>query len=376
MTRLIGSLLALFLLGSLSAQVSGLQVTVHSGLQKPVTQALLGPLPPKAPRATGQATLRDGVLLFQGGRRVSFSSRGFELPLAGGGLLGLDARGRVVTGGKVLTRRVRGWVRLCLADGLELRLRTGNLRKGPREMWAVLGKRRFYLLRERERRQEKQKPFTGFSFYLSGAEDRVVSLAGLGPFVLERPVAVRGGDKHLRVHLLADLLRRAGQELRARTPRNSAQFPRAYSQALFLERVVTQLFPPEKAHKQILVAVPEFGLSLAFQGGVSLMLREGLGGRSGQLVLGLRLEPQAPVSVEYRVLTRGFTVQRVLPEKLQQRSRTFGPRPLIPGAASLLPWIPNLAHPAQRELSMRAIRPFFRRGAYAVPASSKKKKGS
>ncbi len=369
--------MVLGLCGGLSAQIEGLEVEVHSGLGRSATAALLGKAPEKGPRATGTATIGDGVLQFQGGRRVSFSSRGFELALDGGGTLGLDGQGRICAGTKALTKRVRGWVRLCLVDGLELRLRTGNLKKGPRDMVAVLGKRTFRLFRERERREEKKKRFAGFSFYLSGSEDRVVSLVGMGPLVLERPVAVRGGDKRVRVHLLADLLRKAGSVLREKTPRNSAQFPRAFSQAIFLERVVTQLFPPEKPKRERLVAVPEFGLSLPFEGGISLQIRAGHGGRTDQLVLGLRLEPSAPVTVEYRVLARGFTVQRVLPEKLQQRSRTFGPRPLVEGAASLLPWTPYLAHPAQRQLSLRALRPFFRgRRAIPVSASSKKKKGS
>jgi hypothetical protein len=244
-------------------------------------------------------------------------------------------------------------------------------------MIAVLGKRTFLLYRERERRLEKKKRFTGFSFYLSGSGDRVVSLAGMGPLVLERPVAVRGGDKRVRVHLLADLLLKAGSVLREKTPQNSAQFPRAFSQAVFLEKVVRKLFPPEIPKNRNLVAIPDFGLSLALEGGISLQIRAGKGGRTDQMVLGLRLEPQAPISVEYRVLARGFTVQRVLPEALQQRSRTFGPRPLIEGATSLLPWTQNLAHPSQRQLSLRALRPFFRaRRAIPISASSKKKKGS
>ncbi len=377
MRRRIGLFMILGLWGSLSAQVEGLQVEVHSGLGSSVVHALLGETAPQGPRATGPAMIGGGVLSFQGGRRVSFSARGFELPLEGGGMLGLDAQGRICAGNKPLTKRVRGWVRLCLVDGLELRLRTGNLKKGPREMIAVLGKRYFSLFRERERRREKEKPFTGFSFYLSAAEDRVVSLAEMGPFVLVRPVAVRGGDKRVCVHLFADLLRKAGSDLREKTPRNSAQFPRAYSQALFLERVVSELFPAGKPRRRSLVAVPDFGLSLAFGGGISLQLRAGHGGRTDQWVLGLRLEPDAPVSVEYRVLSRGFTVQRVLPEKLQQRSRTFGPKPLVKGAGSLLPWKAQLSHPAQRALSLRSIQRFFRdRRGIPVSASSKKKKGS
>jgi hypothetical protein len=171
---------------------------------------------------------------------------------------------------------------------------------------------------------------------------------------------MRGGKQGARLLLLGDLMRAAVDRLSERTPAASVQYPLARRQAALLAERTRETFPPDRTLDEQKAVAAGVGLVVGLGPDMRWVLMPPGDANDDRVVFALFLEEAEDPALEFVSAPTATSLQRVLPESQQQRSRYLGRGVELEDAFGRhLPWPLPLGHPAQRREALRDLAPFL-----------------
>ncbi|HMQ20966.1 MAG TPA: hypothetical protein PKE00_00655, partial [Planctomycetota bacterium] len=300
----------------------------------------------------------------RGGARIDYVDGRVRIACPSGTQIEVDGLARICGDGKPLDNGAPLGLALRFVDGTELRVVPGT-HEAPRHVSVVEStqpEREHVLGQGIVPRQglQRAKATQGYRYYLTGDGDEVCSLVSVGPFLLVRPVFVRGRPKQVRLLLCGDLLREGAAALERATPKRRVQYPDAEKQAQILSRLCADLFPLDRAGKKNGKVLAGVTATIAFGSEVRFDLSPYGERRSATLACGLRLGPEADRSLEWVSMPGGTRLYRVLPPWQQRNARYMGRGLAFEEVLEAsLPWRAPLAHFEQREKTLAAFAPWL-----------------